>query len=195
MDKPTHAFISYNKADKALAEITAMFLRSENINVWFDDWEVSPGDSITQEVNTGLDPCTHFFVLWSANAAKSNWVRKELNSTLSRAIEENLLKAIPILIGHSPLPPLLRDIKYIRFDEGRIEQYREDIIKAALGIKPKNKYNEAIEQAYKRMHQTTKNATLCPRCKGNNHEPYQLVDWRDEIYDFTHCLDCDHIWE
>jgi hypothetical protein len=195
MNRPTRAFISYNKADSILAELTAMFLKSEHIDVWFDEWEISAGDSIIQEINTGLDPCTHFFVLWSRNAAKSNWVRKELYSTLSRAIEENLLKAIPIRIDQSPLPPLLRDIKYIKFEENMMEQYREDVIKAVLGIGPKNRYNEAIERAYKRMHETTRYNTLCPRCKGNNHEPYQLADWRDEIYVFTHCLDCDYMWE
>ena len=82
-----NVFISYNKADKKQASGIAMFLAAENINVWFDQWEISAGDSITEEISSGLKNCSHFFILWSENSSKSNWVRRELHSSLSSAIQ------------------------------------------------------------------------------------------------------------
>lgn len=63
--KTTSVFISHNKADKSIAREIGLFLTSENINVWFDEWNISAGESITEQVNLGLHDCTHFIILWS----------------------------------------------------------------------------------------------------------------------------------
>lgn len=75
--RPNLIFISYNKADKDVAREIALFLAAENINVWFDEWEIPAGDSIIEQIDTELRGCTHFIILWSKNASKSNWVRRE----------------------------------------------------------------------------------------------------------------------
>lgn len=69
--KTTLVFISHNKADKDVAREIALFLAAENINVWFDEWEISAGDSIIEQISTGLRGCTHFIILWLKNASKS----------------------------------------------------------------------------------------------------------------------------
>jgi DNA-directed RNA polymerase subunit M/transcription elongation factor TFIIS len=174
----------------------ALILKTDGISVWFDEWEISAGDSIIQEINKGLHLCTHFFVLWSKNSSKSNWVRKELNSTLSRAIERKSLKVILICLDKTPRPPLLSDTRYIRYEEYDIEETRRNIIKAVLGIKPENSYHQAIEKAYREILQATKFATICPKCGGIHHEPFTAIDnAHDETYEFIRCLDCGYEWE
>ena len=37
----TSVFISHNKLDKDVARELSLFIISENINVWFDEWEIS----------------------------------------------------------------------------------------------------------------------------------------------------------
>jgi len=39
-EKKPLVFVSYNKGDKDVAREIALFLTSENINVWFDEWEL-----------------------------------------------------------------------------------------------------------------------------------------------------------
>ncbi len=60
-------FVSYNSADKFVAREIAMFLASEGIDVWFDEWRVSPGDSIIREIQKGLESCLAFVLVLSKN--------------------------------------------------------------------------------------------------------------------------------
>ena len=61
----SRVFVSHNKKDRDIAQQIAVFLTSERIRVWFDEWEVSAGDSIINEIQNGLDSCTHFIIIWS----------------------------------------------------------------------------------------------------------------------------------
>lgn len=104
---PQHllTFISYNSADRAAAREIGLFLTAGSINMWFDEWNVSAGDSIVQEINNGLASCTHFLIIWSTNSAKSNWVRQELAGALHAAISTRLPQIIPVTLDGTPLPP------------------------------------------------------------------------------------------
>ncbi len=106
-------FISHNKKDKDIAREIALFLVAENINVWFDEWEISAGDSIIEEIEAGLMRASHFIIIWSKNASSSNWVRKELATILKKAIETKVPKVIPIILDDTSLPSLINDLKYI----------------------------------------------------------------------------------
>lgn len=110
-DKNPLVFISHNKDDKEIAREIGLFLVSESIGVWYDEWVISAGDSITEQINGGLSDCTHFIILWSHNSSKSNWVRRELSSTISASISSSgRPKIIPLVLDQTPLPALLNDI-------------------------------------------------------------------------------------
>src|SRR5437016_6986118 len=149
-EEPKHAttvFISHNKADKNEAREIALFFAAEGINVWFDEWEISVGDSFVQEINYGLLNCTHFAILWSENAARSNWVRRELHSTLAHAIDTGKPRIIPIKLDDAPLPSLLADILYLRYTEP-IDEERQKIIKSVTGHLPSENFANAIIKMY-----------------------------------------------
>src|SRR5437867_13240136 len=112
-------FLSHNSSDKEVAREIAMFLAAENITVWFDEWQISAGDSIVAKIEEGLKDCSHFVILWSQNASTSSWVRRELRSVLARAIETGVPKVIPVRLDATPLPELLADLRYIRFHGGK----------------------------------------------------------------------------
>ena len=38
-------FISHNKADLITARAIALLLVEQGLDVWFDEWEIRPGDS------------------------------------------------------------------------------------------------------------------------------------------------------
>ncbi|HEY0152954.1 MAG TPA: toll/interleukin-1 receptor domain-containing protein [Longimicrobium sp.] len=59
------AFISHNAADKETARLLASRLVERGIDVWFDEWQLRPGDSITGGIETGIGECDTFVTLWS----------------------------------------------------------------------------------------------------------------------------------
>ena len=188
-------FISHNKADKDTARQIGMSLVAEEIKVWFDEWEISAGDSIVEQINTGLKGCTHFIVIWSKNSAKSNWVRRELNSTLNRAIQSGAPKLIPIILDETPIPELLAGIQYIKYEEGS-KTNRGDIIRTVIGREPTsnfikavvNKYNETI---YEENSIDPLPFKACPNCGSDRFERSSFTDYSgDEVYYLIKCKEC-----
>lgn len=190
------AFISHNKNDKDIAREIGIFLVSDDVNMWFDEWEISAGDSIVEQINKGLKDCTHFLILWSKNSAKSNWVRRELNSTLSRAIDSRSIKVIPIVLDDTPLPELLADIRYIKY-KGGIEQDRSEIISAIVGRQPTTNYIRAVVKKFNEVIFDNNSDevlpfTACPNCGSDRLKRECYTDYqKDENYYIIRCLECD----
>jgi len=189
-------FISHNKSDKDAARNIALFLAAENINVWFDEWEISAGDSIISQINKGLTDCTHFIILWSVNSATSKWVRAELESILTKAIETSNPRIIPVLLDDTSLPSLLQPLKYIRYQGGN-EEDRANIIEAVSGHKSSGDFIRAIVKKY---NEVIFNPDLegpfpyvaCPSCGSKRLKGSSFTDYRrDEVYFAITCEDCD----
>jgi len=111
-------FISHRSNDKAIVEPIAARLTGMGFSVWYDSWEIVPGDSIPDRIGAGIQSCTHFVMALSENTSGSGWVTKELNSALSLAAETGRPRLIPIFLdqdGHSAVPPLLRDVRGIKW--------------------------------------------------------------------------------
>jgi hypothetical protein len=49
-------FLSHSSKDKAVVRPLAERLRADGLRVWFDEWELKPGDSIPKKLDDGLDP-------------------------------------------------------------------------------------------------------------------------------------------
>lgn len=186
-------FISHNKADKDPARNIALFLASENINVWFDEWKLSAGDSIIRQINYGLTDCTHFIILWSMNSATSKWVRAELEAILVKAIESDNPRIIPILLDNTPLPSLLQSLKYLRYGGGT-EDDRANIIESISGHKPSQDFIRAVVQKYNEI---IYNPDLpgpfpykaCPSCGSTKLKGSSAII-RDDMWFIIECEEC-----
>lgn len=58
MSTPTFThdvFLSHSSKDKAVAHAVAERLRADGLTVWFDEWEIKPGDSIPAKIEEGLE--------------------------------------------------------------------------------------------------------------------------------------------
>ena len=73
-------FISHSKVDKPIIEAIANDLRSTRLDVWYDDWEIPPGDSFRRQIAKGIEECDLFFVYLTPNSAVSYWVQHELDA-------------------------------------------------------------------------------------------------------------------
>lgn len=93
----TEVFISYARPTAAQAEAMAMFLREAGFGVWRDD-DLPPHRPFGDVIEERLRAARAVVVLWSGDAAKSQWVRAEADM----AREYN--KLVQLTLDGSPLP-------------------------------------------------------------------------------------------
>ncbi len=83
-------FLSHNKKDKDFIEKIANDLRSCGIDVWYDEWEIPPGESLRKKIfDEGITNCDLFFVYLTNNSIESVWVQKELDAAFVQEMELN----------------------------------------------------------------------------------------------------------
>jgi hypothetical protein len=69
-------FISYSKADHALALKLSAFLEAEGWSVWWDK-SLAPADLYRDEIMKQLAAARAVITIWTPNSVKSDWVRAE----------------------------------------------------------------------------------------------------------------------
>ena len=77
MDFRYDLFLSHSSKDKAVAQPLAERLRKDGLKVWFDEWEVKPGDSILAKIEEGLEHSRVLVLSMSAHAFGSDWAQLE----------------------------------------------------------------------------------------------------------------------
>ena len=107
------AFISHNHRDKPAVKPLAARLRLLGVDVWLDSWEIRPGDTIPGKVNHALSVVDTVMVFWSENASNSRWVNTEWETALTRSLDDDSVRVIPLLLDETPLPALLRRIMWV----------------------------------------------------------------------------------
>jgi hypothetical protein len=113
--KQTKVFISHSSSDKRFVNELASILRNNNIQVWYDEWEILVGDSIVEKVFSGLESSDTLLIVLSQNSIDSKWVREELNSAVMRRLSINNIRLMPVLIETCDIPSPLKHIKYADF--------------------------------------------------------------------------------
>lgn len=109
-------FISHASEDKeSIASALAYALRRYNIDVWYDEFSLTVGDSLTESISKGLANCDYGLVILSRNFFSKNWTKKELNGLRSRAYsgDKNIILPIWHEITYeyiAKIDPILADI-------------------------------------------------------------------------------------
>src|SRR5437588_6390135 len=92
-------FICHASADKnRIVRTLAADLESMGVDVWFDEWELGPGDSLRSRIASGISGCAYFLVVVSSRSLKSSWVQWELDSGTIRQIEGSAT-VVPLVFG------------------------------------------------------------------------------------------------
>src|SRR5262245_2242112 len=95
-------FISYSKADHALALKLSVFLEAEGWSVWWDK-SLGAADLYRDEIMKQLVAARAVITIWTENSIKSDWVRAEAG----HAKKEGKLipvKTPEVAYGDIPLP-------------------------------------------------------------------------------------------
>jgi hypothetical protein len=129
LDFTPKVFISYQNADKEFAGLLADKLRQQNMEVWFDKFNLVIGDSLTESIDRGIIESDFFILLISDAALKSNWVKKEYQAANARALNEGKMKILPVMLEDCDRPAFLQDIMFADY-RGRVDTEFFDIIRA-----------------------------------------------------------------
>lgn len=108
-------FLSHNHADKEFVRLIGLRLQHRGVNVWIDEAEIKPGDSLIEKISDGLGTCEFVIAFISKNSIEAPWVKKELSIALTREIKGKLYKVIPALLENVELPVWLEDKLYVDF--------------------------------------------------------------------------------
>jgi TIR domain len=189
-----HVFISHNKADKATARLLATALVETGVGVWFDEWLLKPGDSITGGIENGLTQCDVFVLIWSLDAQRSNWVGTELRAILTRRVGNNSLRIVPVFIDGTPLPTMVAEYK--GFDLATVP----DLRRIAAEITGVSDVRDIAQLLQRRLHELADaeiapdnpiRVVVCPECASKDLSVERSYDgYSDHNVYFVLCQNC-----
>jgi hypothetical protein len=87
MDKKWDVFISHASEDKAtVAEPIAQFLSSVGVKVWYDNFTLSVGDSLSRSIDKGLAESRFGLVILSPSFFSKDWPEYELRGLVAKEL-------------------------------------------------------------------------------------------------------------
>jgi hypothetical protein len=105
-------FLSHSSRDSHLAQRVAIDLKMSGIDVWFDEWEIKVGHSISQKIQQGLESADFVVVILTRSSIASGWVEKEWQSRIGEEASSRNVVILPVLAEDCQIPLLLHDKHY-----------------------------------------------------------------------------------
>jgi hypothetical protein len=114
MNTSTHlrkydVFFSYCHRDTEVVTKLAKELQQKGLDIFLDTWEVKLGDVLTKEIEKALSLSRAGVVFFSIEALKSPWVRSEYDRMITRAINDESFRLIPIRLQKCDIPGFAQD--------------------------------------------------------------------------------------
>jgi hypothetical protein len=215
-NKKWDVFISHASEDKdSFVRPLASSLQSLGVSVWYDEFSLVPGDSLSKSIDNGLSQSKYGLVIISRNFIKKPWPEYELRGLVAREVEEDKV-IIPIWLGvkRSDVitfsPPLADkiaiatanlDAEEVAFQVLRI--VRPDIYSSHPRAELRNIANdhaiaelqEELEQAYEELEETKEHLSeyQCPICGA----PLSIridapADPEEKHWDIREIFECGH---
>ncbi|MCP4580824.1 MAG: toll/interleukin-1 receptor domain-containing protein [candidate division Zixibacteria bacterium] len=118
-------FLSYSSKDKNEVRKLAERLKTDRVNVWFDEWCIKPGDSIPSRIEQGLEDSRTLILVMSKNASASDWVASERQAIQFNDPINKSRRLIPIRLDDFPIKKALQQFLYIDWRKKNDEQYKK----------------------------------------------------------------------
>ena len=118
-------FLCHASEDKGYVRRVYNDLRNNGQLPWMDEAEITAGQSIVDAVDNALGRADVFIFFMSEVSVEKPWVKKEWNSALMRRLADSNLLFIPALIDDVSVPPILSDLRHVRFFENYYIAFEE----------------------------------------------------------------------
>jgi GTPase SAR1 family protein len=116
-------FISHSAKDKPAVCELAERLRKDGLRVWFDEWEIKPGDAILLKIQKGLEQARTLVLVMSQHASASEWVTFEHHSVLFSDPTNQRRRFIPVRLDDAEIRDALKQFAYVDWRQRSEEQY------------------------------------------------------------------------
>ncbi len=127
-------FLSHSTKDKAIVRAIAKRLRSDGLNVWFDEWILKAGDNVQKKIDEGLDASRVLILCMSANAFSSDWSQLEAGTFRFRDPLNQERRFIPVRLDDAPIKGSLAQFLYISWlPKNRKRNYPELLKACSIG--------------------------------------------------------------
>jgi hypothetical protein len=126
-------FLSHAGEDNdRFAREFAKRLQNKGFRIWFDEWELLPGDSVVDRVmEEGVKNAEAMVIIVSKNSIEKPWVREELNAGFVKRLEGKC-RLIPVVIDEVEIPEALKSTVYQRIRD--LENYEPELDRMARAI-------------------------------------------------------------
>lgn len=116
-------FLSYSSKDKQVVRELAQRLKADGLRVWFDEWEIKPGDTISLKIEQGLEQSRTLVLCMSANAFAADWVTLERHTALFRDPTSQDRRFIPLRLDDAPIGVSLKQFACVDWRDRSEDQY------------------------------------------------------------------------
>ena len=139
-------FLSHSTKDKAVVRLLADRLRKDGLRVWFDEWEIRPGDSIPAKIEDGLERSRVLVLCMSANAFGSEWAQLESGTFRFRDPLNKERRFIPLKLDCAPIKGSLAQFLYIKWQPQGCQQEYAKLLDACLSSDKQAEAKTSVEQ-------------------------------------------------
>lgn len=116
-------FLSYSSNDERVVTQLAEQLRRDGLRVWFDKWEILPGDPIGIKIQEGLAKSRILLLGMSNSAFRSDWSVLESQTFLFRDPLNHERRFIPLLLEQAEIPDTIRQFRYVDWRTRSASEY------------------------------------------------------------------------
>jgi hypothetical protein len=100
MSKEWDVFVSHASEDKeSFVRPLAQALAQLGVKVWYDEFTLEIGDSLSKSIDKGLANSTYGIVVISHSFIRKKWPERELKGLVAREIEQEQKVILPIWLG------------------------------------------------------------------------------------------------
>ena len=191
-------FLSHAGDDKHLVRNLGVQLQMAGADVFFDEWSIGAGESITGAIEEAIGSFHVFLLVWSSAAERSLWARREYRTAIKKVIEEPRRRFILMRLDDTPVPDLVSDLRYIDVRDGNVGA----AVDAVMGFTGQGARLKAFQSFFEKsgievgyMHGYGA-IVGCPRCGAglDQIEQWSATDYqRDDHYAGARCKKCK--WE
>lgn len=138
MSTELDVFLSHNSRDNPAVEAIGASLKARGLSVWLDTWELRPGFRWQQELSKAIER-SRAVAVFVGESGLGPWEEPEMESFLDRAMREEELPVIPVLLPGAPrdveLPRFLKLYTWVDLRAGVSEEGLDRLVWGVTGAK------------------------------------------------------------